>query len=47
MVWNVTTLDDGGWGFKKLVILAPKKKVVLLVAPFFYFRVKLTYKCSL
>ena len=47
MVWNVTTSDDVGQGFKKVIILSPEKKVVLPVAPLFDSRIKLTFKCSL
>jgi hypothetical protein len=30
MVWNVMILDDNGRGFKKVVILSLKKRVLLL-----------------
>ena len=34
MVWNAMILDDNGRGFKKVVLVALKKKM-LLVAPLF------------
>jgi hypothetical protein len=47
MVWNAMTSDDTGQGFKKVVILAQKKKVVLPIALLFDSEVKLTSKCIL
>lgn len=47
MVWNVTTSDDVGWSFKKVVILVQKNKVVLLLARLFDLGLKLTFKYNL